>query len=115
MKITQSKLNQVIKEELREILDLKMLKYHDEEKDWGAKGDRFDTAKLRSQLPLHTVEDVEDDHIEVAIRDAIYDDMDVDEFAESGTLVSGIDNRSTISTVLGNSVEELWKSWEEEN
>ena len=115
MKISKTKLEQIIKEELREALDLKMLKFYDEEKDWGRPGNRFDASKLRSDFPLNSIEKLTDDHIEVATRDAIYDDEYLNHFAKNETMVSGMSNAKAIKLALEDDVEDLWRIWAEDN
>lgn len=114
MEFKKAYLKQIIKEELREALDLNMLKHYDEEKDWGSEGNRFDTARLRSQFPLPSDEALEDDHVEVAIRDAIHDGKDVEEFANESTLVQGVSNAEVVYNIFGDDVKNLWRSWEQE-
>jgi len=109
MKITQSRLKQIITEELS------LYKFYDEEKDWGATGNRFDAAKLRSNFPLESTENLTDDHIEVAIRDAIHDGGDMEDFANKETMVSGMSNAEAIKLSLGDSVKDLWQTWSEDN
>ena len=110
MKITKLKLKQIIKEEMISILN--------ENKDWGAYGDRFYADDFRLTEPLDSLDDIEEDHIEVAIRDAI-DDRDIPEsFANKSTLVSGKTNAEVIYHVRGGNdplaaVKEVWHAYEE--
>ena len=115
MKISRNRLKQIIKEELSEALDLKTFKFYDEEKDWGRAGNRFDAARLRSDFPLGSAENLTDDHIEVAIRDAIYDDEYLNNFAKNETMVSGMSNAKAIKLSLEGDVEDLWQTWSEDN
>ena len=116
MRITQLKLKEIIKEEVREAINLDMLKYYDEEKEWGA--GRFETSDLRYEMAkgkIKSPEELTDDHIEVAIRDAIHDDEDVADFAAARTMIPGVSNADAVQAALGNNVEEMWAVWERNN
>ena len=67
------------------------------------------------------LENLTDDHIEVAIRDAILDGGDMEDFAKKETMVSGISNAKAIKLSLEsdepaeNVVKDLWQAWSEDS
>lgn len=104
MKITKNKLKEIITEELS------LYKFYDADKDWG--GERYNTALYRSQLPLDSLDDLEDDHVELAVRDALHDaDIDLEGFKNSETLVKGLTNAEAVAKTLGDDLGKWWQSW----
>lgn len=126
MKITKSRLKRLIKEELHMLGSLEIennfirknlahlvdIEALEEEQDWGGEGRRFDTDQMRSDFPLDSVEKLTDDHIEVAIRDAIEEDEDVDAFSAMSTMVVDMSNAEAVQEALEEDIDELWKVWE---
>ena len=119
MKITKTRLKQIIKEELQMLGSLEIennfiKKYNLTEQDWGGEGRRFNTDQMRSDLPLDSYENLSGDRIEVAVRDAIHNDEDLDAFAAAETMVTDMSNKDAVMAALEDDIESYWKTWEKE-
>jgi len=107
MKVAKDRLKEIITEELSRFYDA-----GGEGPDWGR--GRYNTHQYRSQMPLNSLEELEDDHVEVAIRDAIHNDEDLERFEKEETMVKGYTNAEALAQTLEDTVQRWWSSWEDD-